>query len=222
MVKRKSTWNAGKAAKKVRPAVRRDPGGSVIPRPFARSRGWVDSRKLIRFKVARWVSKTSMTGSTASSVQNQYSFLLSDLPNYTEFTNLFDSYRFLGVEMVFQPVANMGTIASNIAPTDIWSVVDLDGTPALGITGVQQYNTAELHNCYKPFTVKLVPKPTIGMYDGTPIAPGGEAPDGLWLDCADPNITHYGVMTAMPQYVSSTAQVFNVYARYSIEFKASR
>ena len=79
--------------------------------------------------------KASNISSTTTGVLGGYSFSLDQLPNYTEFTNLFDQYRINKIVVKFIPNHNSSDVsASTQVISNFNSVIDpTDATaPATG------------------------------------------------------------------------------------------
>ena len=73
--------------------------------------------------------------------------MLDKLPNYTDFTSLFDSYRITGVEYRFVPHFNVGQVPlgpQNTQVARLVTVVDKDDNSSLtGLTAAMQYASME-------------------------------------------------------------------------------
>ena len=73
--------------------------------------------------------------------------MLDKLPNYTDFTTLFDSYRITGVEYRFVPHFNVGQVPlgpQNTQVARLVTVVDKDDNSSLtGLTAAMQYASME-------------------------------------------------------------------------------
>lgn len=114
-----------------------------------------------------------------------FSFSLDQLPNYTDFTNLFDHYSIDRIDLVAIPGVN---------PAQIYSAPDFDD--AVAPTGVA--DLLERQNCtvqvvgpnsYQQFRRTIVPR--MPMEGGTAAGPQ-LAPVGTPVDTADPSVQYFG------------------------------
>jgi hypothetical protein len=157
--------------------------------------------------------------SAAGDAVGAYAFNLSSLPSYTEFTALFDQYRFKRVDISFWPLQSVATSTANAIPT-IATVIDYDDNALLAnLPNAMQYSNCVLHNPYKPFTVSFRPHLPIAAFDGTFNAFANT--QDQWIDSGSPNALHYGLKWATPQ-ANGLPQVWFVTGRALIECKNTR
>lgn len=124
-----------------------------------------------------------------------YSFALNQLPNYTEFTSLFDLYRLNYVVMKFVP---NWTGNDNNPVTTAWSapnfhsVIDHDdSTNPTSIDYMLQYPSHQMTQGHKIHIRKFRPSVLAQMYTG---ATDSTCPKyKQWLNCADASTPHYGL-----------------------------
>jgi len=131
-------------------------------------------------------------------------FALKALPNYTDFTNLFEQFRIDEVKVTFEPTANVNVVVDpavvgeqqrNYRMLQLGFCADYSGQP---LTITDKENTwlecegYEQHMFDKPISVTLKPKALTLTDAGLTSAYASQA--GLWLDCATSNDTpHYGL-----------------------------
>lgn len=120
-------------------------------------------------------------------------FTLASLPNYQEFTNLFDSYRINGVSVLIlfdHNSSDVGPSGTNIIP-NLTHVIDYDDANVLTAESQYlEYEKYKINRLDKP--VKFyIPKPrfAIAAYSG---AFTSYATKTGWVDCASPSVEHYG------------------------------
>ena len=121
--------------------------------------------------------------------------MLDKLPNYTDFTTLFDSYRITGVEYRFCPHFNVGQVPlgpQNTQVARLVTVVDKDDNSSLtGLTAAMQYASMEESLLDKERKRFFVPLPTIQTYR-TATTTGYQSPDApIWIDMAQTDVPHY-------------------------------
>lgn len=156
-------------------------------------------------------------------------FKLSDVVNYIEFTNLFDSYRIKGVS------ATIAMMAANQVGNGQWQYIpDLyyindydDGTPPPNYGVIQEYENCKVRKLSAEKTVKLYfkPKPTGVVYTGNPVVPGyANTAPGQWLDCSSANVEHYGLKMFVENYQTNLNGMppIRIQFKYYLEFRTVR
>lgn len=151
-------------------------------------------------------------------VASSKSFTLTELPNYTEFTQLFDQFKICMVKLVFNftkndaPINSTGTApppGSNILTTSIPSFqwwIDRDDVDVPTISEAAQIERN--HKTMMNHPVKIVMRPNVltMAYEGAVAT--AYSPAYRWLDCNDAATPHYGIkyiMDGSGQYRSPTA-----------------
>lgn len=123
-----------------------------------------------------------------------WDFFLSQLPNYTEFTNLYDQYKISRIKVKFIYSANSQdvTTAANItALPNLLTVVDNNDSTALTSAGDYcQYKDFRIRRMDKPCSVYFKPQFAVAAYSG---AFTSYASKTGWIDCASYNVKHYGL-----------------------------
>lgn len=147
------------------------------------------------------------------------SFRLSDLPSFTQFTSLFDFYKLDWVEYIF--VLKSSTV-TNFGPI-IYFAEDHDGDTAPTRPQMLAAQTTQIVTFGTDrTTVKFRLRPNIVREVFRGVTPGYErAPPGIWLDCANADIPHYGVKYFIDNYNSGSAagNLLSVALRYQVSFK---
>lgn len=154
-------------------------------------------------------------------------FRLSDLPAYTEFTKLFDSYRIKGVKLEFEPVWNSG---NTDGPTPFATAIDRMGLPmltyAIDTDGPNVAPTSEDEILQYATNKRILISGKRTIYIRNPrceLVAGNysaaEAKAGQWLDCSALDIEHYGLKYWMPTQNVSKAVFVRVYMTYYLQFK---
>ena len=124
-----------------------------------------------------------------------FSFKLSDLPQYTDFTNLFDQYKLTGVKLDFIPFADniSWEVASNGA-----SIAAPGGPLLVSVDMDDATAPASASEMLSRQNVKVIPvgrrfqmflRPKYGDVANTTTL----APATGFIDCDTPNTPHYGV-----------------------------
>jgi hypothetical protein len=172
-------------------------------------------------KVRKSVDKGSLSSSTSADTLTSYAFKLNDLPEYASYTNIFDQYRIVKIELVFlwtNLMAVSGATLNRSPP--IYTAIDYDdnGTPS-SIAVVLNYGNVRIHQQDKPFTVAFKPGVAEGLWNGTSFGSYGNR-TSPWIDCASADVLHFGVKAALPSY--NTISSLQVIANYTVEFRNIR
>ncbi len=172
-------------------------------------------------RISRVVELTQFQASAGGASQAAYTFQLSDLPSYTEFTALFDQYKFSEVEIRFLPVATVSSGLATAVSTQLYSTVDFDDGTAGSVSALQQYETCQVTPATQELTVRLAPRVALAAYAG---AFTSYANVSSWLDVGSPSVQHYGFKVACntENIVGATPQIWKVVCRYTIDFKSAR
>ncbi len=118
------------------------------------------------------------------------SFKLSDVPNSTEFTTLYDQYRINWVDYIF---TLKQTISGRNAPTIYYAEDhDSDAAPAVNeVYSSQNVQVLQFGTDRVMLKMRVVPNTTRQVFNG--VAAGYErSPPGTWIDCGSPGVPHYG------------------------------
>lgn len=159
------------------------------------------------------------TGDTA----NGFSFALNSLPNYGEFTALFDQYRILEAIVSFIPLQNMSVATSGTTnyPGIFMTAIDYDDANLPATSDLQQYESYQRIAAYRPCVRVVKPRSAVALYNGSTFTGYGTAKHGQWIDAASPSIPHYGLKTIIhgAGYAAST-NVYEVEVQLVCQFKS--
>jgi hypothetical protein len=169
------------------------------------------------FSVEKTVAKASINLSATIDQANIFSFTLSDLPQVSAWTAVFDVYRIMQVEVDFLPV-----LPSTQGTPPLYTVIDYDDNNALTSLGATlEYDTIMITQMGQMCRRILKPRVSVALYGGA-FTQFGQV-QNQWIDAASPGTIHYGVKTYFPSYTGATTGVaYNVVARYLIQFKNTR
>lgn len=161
-----------------------------------------------------------LAGSTLLDTFSSIQFTLSQVPNVTEFTNLFDCYRINGVKVKLMPRANSAEIGTNQGMIKLFSTIDYDdATVPTAITDLLQYETLKTTSSNREHTRYFKPKIAKTVFQ-TSLASGYSQGTG-WLDCDNTAVPHYGLKLALQQ-LPAGAQSYDVQVTYYLAFKQVR
>lgn len=171
-------------------------------------------------KFQRAYLKQTWAPTAGNSYYFGYSFSLSELPDYSELSNLFDAYRITGIKLTFMPrhtEAEIGTSGSSGLPTIAIVTDPNDANAPSSTAAVLQYPRAKLIQLSRPYSYYFKPRVatiTTGTTNGT-----AEVKGSMWQNIDSPTVLHYGVKIAT--YFPSTTTV-DVYAKFYLQCKNPR
>ena len=140
-----------------------------------------------------------------------YNFSLSDLPNSTEFTSLYDMYKINCVVLRFIPQqtqsVSIGSINNPNASARFFSAIDYnDGAAPTSLDDLRQYQSCRMTPILRTHK-RVVFKPKILDSNGFSISP--------WMSTANPSTNYYGLKVAVEPMESTTTTTMT----YTIEAK---
>jgi len=168
-----------------------------------------------------WQSATigSVTSSTSATVYLGQQFQLSQLPNATAFTTVFDEYRIEEIEYTLQPRANMSTNQQQIAP--VGCVLDWDDAVApTSFDVLRQYATYRQTLGTESFVRRFQPAVSREFYNGPSLPSGQGRIMSPWIDVAFDQVPHYGLKLAISP--SPVAVTYDVFTRFKVQLRLVR
>lgn len=145
----------------------------------------------------------SFNCSTVWSWQN-FAFRLVDLPNVTEFTNLFKMYKVNALKYQFLPRVNVveGTAVAQAAATAnpfvtqprLYTVIDRAGNASINSeSAILQYsNKRQITKPLEAFSI-YIKSPCVQLVaDSTTSGPGSELSANKWIDCVNTDVYFSG------------------------------
>lgn len=150
-------------------------------------------------------------------------FRLDDLPDYQEFTNLFDQYCIIGVKVRITPrfvPSTGGTQAPNTGADVLYVAKDSsDITLPASVSVLREYQTVKeftpLTLTNRRLEMKHSPRVAVAAYTGS--FSGYTAPSLVWVDSQSANVQHYGMKMGIPAGMSGgTSNVFDMEFTYNI------
>jgi len=170
------------------------------------------------YKFSRSFSVGVLTRAT-NDMGHAFPFGLSLLPNYSEFTNLFDRYRLRRVDVRIAMVQKNNHTTSRF-PT-VWAYMD-DDDASIPLTK----NAVLERQSVRPFTfsdAKTVYSVSIQprwLLDSTNKA--SLAPRDMWIDMSTPSVSHYGLKMWVDDYNNSYDSIISVDATIHFECQCVR
>lgn len=183
--------------------------------------------KVRSVKRTAYAGPLQSAGATAQVAYGSSAFTLNSLPNYTDFTSLFDQYRITKVSMYCIPRVTgyvlsqtSGSVVDPTAPTPAcvfhYAIDHTDVTTPSALGDILQYDNHRTVNAYKPFTITLKPAAADTMWQGVSASGYGPKPNA-WIDSKSYAVQHYGMKWAWQ--CNSDYCYLDVYTTYWVDFK---
>lgn len=195
-----------------------------LPRRTRISRGMVKINNNIHsFK--RTVNSANILIDNTGYKYGALTFKLSDLSNYTEFVNLYDQYRILGVKVEFRPrvtSADANPLSTLVQFGDLVTAIDHNDSSAPGSQNeLYAYKRMKTTNMLKGQTRYIKPSVLIQMYESA-ISTGYGSKWRQWLDTNDYDVPHYGLKYAIAPSNSATTVTIGVILTFYFQCKDFR
>lgn len=173
----------------------------------------------------RHVDLGSQALSNAATTTGGFSFQLDEVPNFTEFTALYDVYRIAAVKVSCMYNATDIQVQATVPYSTVrWvSVIDFNSSGNLGsFNDAREFQTAVVRTYpdarKSTFSRYLKPKFLTGVEDDSSTIVSGGNRKG-WLNTAQPDIPHYGYRFFFEQLLSPYTGSVKFEAVYYLMFK---
>lgn len=192
--------------------IRRRKMARRIPRPLARRPDVYHFKRKVFLQDYLIISTTQALGAIQ--------FALVDLPGFTDFTNLYDQYRFNKVVWKLIPKISEASLNagsnSNANLQQIHSVLDYDdNTAPTSINQLVQYQSHRMTRGSQIHSRVLVPKCQMSV-SGAAAAPKAKQ----WLDCDQTSLVHRGIKFIVPAAATpGTTLYYDLEMTYYMSFK---
>jgi len=116
--------------------------------------------------VKRNVNYATLVGASAVGTGFGFQFTLSQVPNFAEFTAMYDTYKINAVELCFYPKQTQSTstlTAGNVDNVRILTAIDYsDNVPPISGDEIREYENCEVHSVLDTFKVYV---PSVKIVD---------------------------------------------------------
>lgn len=132
---------------------------------------------------------------TITPATDQYgsiTFALSDLPTYTEFTNLYDSYKINKVQVTFYPRLDSADYSSQQQMPMLHTLIDHnDANPISVLSGMMESEFVKTTRGTQIHTRYFSPKVQTRVYESLGNDGFTTSRINPWINTDDPNVPHY-------------------------------
>lgn len=171
----------------------------------------------------------NILSSITSDVFQGLSFTLSQVPNNSEFTSLYDQYRINGIKWTLIPRGNTAELTG--APptvfqgqsTGIFSAIDYDdATAPTSINQLCEYQNMKMTRATQMHSRYIKPRVNLqGITNAGTGAVGSTMNTRGWLDVSQINVPHFGLKLALQQSVNYNL-TYDVKIDFYLAFKNVR
>lgn len=158
-------------------------------------------------------------------------FSLASVPNYTEFTNLYDNYKITGVAVELRPtftggeLNNIANSANNVAIPDIRTVVDYDDANVIATENeLLQYQNIKWTRGNRIHRRYFKPKPAVPIYKDALSFGYSPAYSPRWYDTAYATVPFNALKIWIDPLAGGqpTNVVYRVYTTYYLRFRGTK
>lgn len=167
-------------------------------------------------------SAVTIPGGAPPAVRNfAYEFALSNVPNYTEFSNLYDAYKIMAVKLEFIPRHTEAVMEppslSTTLNSSIHSVLDYDDANTLTALNdyvqYESYKNTRGNRTHKRYLVPAMEQSASALGVNTLAVQAKRK----WLDTDVPQVAHYGVKVYFEP--ANVTTVYDIKTTYYLAFK---
>lgn len=161
---------------------------------------------------------------TSSNTGNTYgglSFNLNQLPNVTEFTNLYDMYRINKIVVKFVPNRSSSDVAATGEQIpNLNTVIDYtDATAPTSLSQLYEYQNWKMSRGINVHTRVITPA-SLDLVNATAGSNAGNPQWKQWISTSAPTIEHYGLKYGLETSASNNAIAVTPYISFYFSCKA--
>lgn len=152
-----------------------------------------------------------------------FSFQLNLVPDFTEFTSLYDVYRIDKICVHILPDATESLVsATNKASCNYFTVIDYDdGIAPTSVNDFLTRDNAVIRQFNEPAHISF--RPHVPMATDTGLTVFGVNKQSQWIDCTFTNVFHYGLKLGLPATPATFSPTsFTIFIDYFMSFKSVR
>lgn len=175
------------------------------------------------FRVGDLIASYNATTGVTTPINNGLSFNLTQLPNYTELTSLYDQYMIKGIRVNIQPLLTEGIASVLSGSTNVWgypklsTVIDYDDSTIPASEDVyMQYATLRQTGAFKEHKRYFKPKCRLAGLDAGATITANTVRGANWIDTGVPTVPHYGLKVFQPGPIASGTPLVSSSIAYSV------
>jgi hypothetical protein len=140
-------------------------------------------------------------------------FALSQMPNYTSWTSIFDQYCIPVAVLQIRASENVSTVAQGGPMPRIYSVLDHDDANVITVAQAKAYSSCKEQRLVDSVTRVVYPRVATAAYSGAFTSFSNER---RWIDAASPSVQHYGAKVSIEADTRSTVGEYLI--RYTVYY----
>lgn len=152
-------------------------------------------------------------------------FQLQDVPGYLEFVDLYDQYCIMKVVCTFYSVgtSQITTPSTNYVSNIITAIDYDDATVPSTLDSLLERSGCKINSASKQsFSVTLQPRVAKEIFKTTLLTGYATGEPGAWIDCANPDIPHYGLKIGVTEAPTNASVRWNLFIKYYLQFRNVR
>jgi len=172
-----------------------------------------------RFTFSQTISLGTVTssGTAGAEVDGAFYFYLGQCDGVSALTGVFDQYRFLQVSVTFEPIFNVWASTTSGSVGSLVTALDYDDATSTSASGLRQKETCVYCTGNTGITRTLTPHAAMALYSGSFASYGNVTTP--WIDSASVNVQHYAVKWAFSGCTLTSTAIYNVFARFVLQFR---
>jgi len=184
-----------------------------------RNRSSLTQTNCLRFQEVSLGTLTS-SATPGTEVDGVFYHYMGQLDGYSQLAAVFDQYRFLQVSIAFLPRCMATATTGTVYPTFVGhliTAIDYDDAATTSAGLLRQKETANITLTTEQQTRTYTPHAALAAYSGTFTSYSNMT--RMWIDSASPNVQHYSCKVALLDCGFASAVLYDVYARYVVQFR---
>jgi len=161
----------------------------------------------------------NITGSSTVPTQGAIAVQLASFPDYVSWTNCFDAYRIIHIDVEFIPFG-IGVTGTTQTNGTFYSCIDYDDATPIDFGTILQYDTRQIVPSGVYFERRFVPRAAVAMYSGVAFTSYGQS-TSQWIDSSSPSVQHYG-LKYYSTVSSSAVTLYTPIVTATISFRNSK
>ena len=167
----------------------------------------------------------AITASSLADTFGTYVFSLAQIPDVSDFTNLYDQYQIKMVKWTIIPRGNSMDVQTGLTTGQnmgVFSVLDYDdNTTPTTLDELMQYQNMRMTRSTQQHKRVLRPKLRNAVVGSAGVIANGNNTRHTWIDCNNTTVPHYGIKYALQQ-LPNGSQIYDLKVDYYLAFKNVR
>jgi hypothetical protein len=165
-----------------------------------------------------------LTSTVSASGLYSWQFTLNDLPDVSNYSAIWDSYRFDKITACIQPATQISFPSTTISHAPLVTCIDYDDAAIPTTYGqILAHGTSMIHDPNAGVVRRsFIPHCAVGVADTSLSYANKSMAKHKWIDMSTTGVTHYGFKAVVKQAVSTNVFQYYIYFIFDISFKSTR